>query len=170
MIARVTGRVRQTCVNAYEFVMHSVLHADDPPERLALGAAIGMFVTFTPTFGFQMALVVFIAWLLRANKTAGLPIVWISNPASMGPIYYGCYAVGCALLGREPIWNAVITRLQDPSAGWLPAVTLLLQEGGPPFLFGCLVVATATAIPTYYASYHAIRWYRLRRWGQLTPP
>jgi uncharacterized protein (DUF2062 family) len=150
--------------------MHSVLHTDDPPRRLALGAAIGMFVAFTPTFGFQMVLVVFIAWLLGANKAVGLPIVWISNPATMGFIYYVCYTIGCALLGRQPIWQAFMTRLQSPGDGWWPAVTLLLQEGSPPFLLGCLAVAIGTAIPTYYASYHAIRLYRMRRWGQLTPP
>lgn len=118
--------------------MYSVLHTNDPPARLALGAAIGMFVAFTPTFGLQMVLVVFIAWLLKANKAVGLPIVWISKPATMGFIYYLCYIVGCALLGREPIWQEFMTRLQNPGDGWWPALTLLLQEGSPPFLLGCL--------------------------------
>jgi uncharacterized protein (DUF2062 family) len=170
MIARVTGKIRRAASDVHSFLMHTVLHTDDPPRRLALGAAIGIFVAFTPTFGFQMVLVVFIAWLLRANKAVGLPIVWISNPATMGFIYYVCYMIGCLLLGREPIWQEFMTRLHSPGAGWLPAVALLLQEGSWPFLFGCLAVALGTAIPTYYASYHAIRLYRLRRWGQLVPP
>ena len=170
MIARLTDTIRQGLRNGHRFLMRSVLHADDPPDRLALGAAIGMFVAFTPTFGFQMALAVFIAWLLRANKTIGLPIVWISNPGTMALTYYGCYTVGCWLLGTERIWQAVMTRWRDPASGWTAAIAILLQEGGPPFLLGCLAVAICTAVPTYYVTYHAICWYRLRRWGQLVPP
>ena len=34
----------------------------------------------------------------------------------------------------------------------------------------CLVVASCLAIPTYYGMYHTIRVYRMRRWGQMTPP
>ena len=44
--------------------------------------AVAMFITFTPTVGLQMILSVFFAWLLRANKAVGIPIVWISNPAT----------------------------------------------------------------------------------------
>ena len=55
-----------------DFVVYGVLHADDTPHRIALGVAIGIFVTFTPTLGFQMILVAVIATLLRANKFVGL--------------------------------------------------------------------------------------------------
>ena len=155
------------------FVMHSVLHADDPPARLALGAAIGVFIAFTPTFGFQMLLVVFTAWLLRANKAVGLPVVWISNPATMGLIYYPCYVVGRTLLGRHVIDHQWWSELKSPPAGWWPAVEFYwsrIVEVATPLWLGCLLVAICLAIPTYYGVYHAIRLYRLRRWGQLTPP
>ena len=33
-----------------------------------------------------------------------------------------------------------------------------------------VVVGLAAACPTYLITYHAIRFYRMRRWGQLTPP
>ncbi len=163
---RVRGRYRTAWGKVRRFLLHSVLHADDPPSRLALGAAIGMFVTFTPTFGFQMLLVVFAAWLFRANKTVGLPIVWISNPATVVLIYYPCYVVGLTLLGREPIDSQWWSELRTPPAGWWPAVEFYwtqLLEVATPLWLGCLVVATCTAIPTYYLVYHVIRIYRLRR-------
>jgi uncharacterized protein (DUF2062 family) len=170
---RVKGRFRTAWGKARRFVLHSVLHADDPPSRLALGAAIGIFVTFTPTFGFQMLLVVFAAWLLRANKTVGLPIVWISNPATVVLIYYPCYVVGLTLLGREPIDSQWWSELRKPPAGWWPAVEfywLQLLEVATPLWLGCLVVAACTSIPTYYLVYHVIRVYRLRRTGRLKSP
>ena len=95
------------------FLYHNVLHADDPPHRLALGAAIGVFVMFTPTIGFQMLISVLIAWLLKANKAIGLPVVWISNPATFIPIFYPSYLVGRVLLGWEPVsetwWRQIAT-------------------------------------------------------------
>ena len=57
------------------FIIHNILHADDPPHRLALGVAIGMFMTFTPTVGVQSILVALTAWVLRANKLVGMPMV-----------------------------------------------------------------------------------------------
>ena len=89
----IRARFRLYLHRARKFIYHNVLHADDPPHRLALGAAIGVFVAFTPTVGLQMMLTVSLAWLLRANKVIGLPVVWISNPATLVPIYYSCYVV-----------------------------------------------------------------------------
>jgi hypothetical protein len=170
---RLTRRIRQAIRWWRHFVMHSVLHADDPPARLALGAAVGVFLAFTPTFGFQMLLVVFFAWLLGANKAVGLPIVWISNPATMVLIYYPCYVVGRTLLGREPIRQQWWSELRNPPSGSWSAMEFYwsrLVEVATPLWLGCLVVAICLAIPTYYGVYHSIRLYRLRRWGQLTPP
>lgn len=170
---RVRGRFHYTWRRARHFVLRSVLHTDDPPGRLALGAAIGVFFAFTPTFGIQMLLVVFAAWLLRANQAVGLPLVWISNPATMLLIYYPCYVVGRTILNREPIDRQWWSELGTPPVGWWPALEFYwshLMEIAAPLWLGCVLVATCLAIPTYYLVYHLIRAYRLRRWGQLTPP
>ena len=82
-----------------DFCVYRILQANDPPHRLALGIAIGTFATFTPFIGLQMVLCIFLAWVLRAKKAVGIPIVWISNPVTIIPIYYPCYALGCMLLG-----------------------------------------------------------------------
>ena len=84
-------------------MLHSILKADDPPHRLALGVAIALFVTFTPTIGFQSVLVVALAWLFGANKLVGLPLIWISNPATFVPIYYPAYRLGKWVLGGTPV-------------------------------------------------------------------
>jgi len=43
------------------FLVHNVLHVDDTPHRIALGVAIAIFVTWTPTIGFQMLLTIALA-------------------------------------------------------------------------------------------------------------
>lgn len=155
------------------FVYHQLLHADDPPHRLALGASIGVFVAFTPTVGFQMVINVFLAWLLRANKLVGLPIVWISNPATIVPMYYSCYVVGRTLLRLDRVGEHWWKQLAHPPEGWWPFVCFYwtrLMEIAVPLWTGCLVVGILLAYPTYYVLFHVIRSYRLRRWGQLVPP
>lgn len=176
----VSDRVRHLFVRAKDFCVYKVLHADDPPHRLALGIAIGIFVTFTPLIGFQMVLSFFLAWLLRANKLVGVPIVWISNPFTIIPIYYPCYWIGCQLL-RKPVvsteWQAISAEwqrlLSDPATVWGDKVRFwwhnLLDFVGPLWV-GCMLVATVFGVISYYLSLYAIRAYRLRRWGQLMPP
>lgn len=167
------GRARDFCV-------YKVLHADDPPHRLALGIGIGMFVTFMPLIGFQMALSVFIAWLLRANKLVGVPLVWLSNPLTVFPIYYPCYLLGCKLLGAPAVsddWQRLEANWQQLQATgtvtmwnkvqfwWESTVDMIW-----PLSLGCMVVGLTAGVLSYYVSLFAIRSYRLRRWGQLMPP
>ena len=163
-----------------DFCVFKVLHADAPPHRLALGIAIGMFVTFMPLIGLQMMLSVFLAWLFRANKLVGVPLVWISNPLTIVPIYYPCYVLGCKLLGSPVVsddWEQLKGSWQalqaDPTVTWGTKVQFwwesLLQFVGPLGL-GCLIVASVVGVVSYYGSLFAIRAYRLRRWGQLMPP
>lgn len=172
--SRLLHRLRRFRRRVQRFVFSNVLHADDPPHRLALGVAIGIFVTFTPTIGFQMALVVFLAWLLRANKVVGVPLVWITNPATIVPIYYPCYVVGRVLLGHESIgWEWWMELTRPPVDGWWPTVQFYwgrTVEIAAPLWLGCIVVASLLAVLTYAAVSYAVRAYRLRRWGQLTPP
>ncbi|HBE66838.1 MAG TPA: hypothetical protein DDW52_01685 [Planctomycetaceae bacterium] len=165
---------------AKDFCVYKILHADDPPHRLALGIAVGMFVTFMPAIGLQMVLSVFIAWLLRANKLVGVPLVWISNPVTIIPIYYPCYLLGCKLLGTaaasddwarvEAAWQeaqgaASVTWLEKAQFYWNSILDVIW-----PLCAGCLVVGLTAGVLSYYISLFAIRSYRLRRWGQLMPP
>ena len=150
------------------FVLVNMLHANDPPHQLALGAAIGVFVAVTPTVGVQMGVVLLLAWLLGANKVVGLPIVWVTNPATIVPIYYSCYFVGRRLLGMEGIgreWWAELKGSHDFSFYWTK-----LMDVATPLWVGCLVCGFALAYPTYHITYVVVRRYRMRRWGQLTPP
>lgn len=173
-------QVRRHIKAVKDFCVYKILHADDPPHRLALGIAIGLFVTFTPTIGFQMVLSVFFAWLLGANKLVGVPIVWISNPFTFIPIYYPCYVIGCKFLGMPVVtdrwrqigsdWNEL---LADASTRWGDKVRFwwdILMDFVGPLGVGCLIVSTVIGLAGYYISLFTIRQYRLRRWGQLMPP
>lgn len=144
-----------------------LLHLDDSAHRIALGVAIGTFVAVTPTWGIQMILVVGLAWLCRANKVAGVPMVWVTNPATNVPIYSFCYAIGRALVGG-PGWDEVkhrMAELFDASLGWGPLVRswadLMWHAAAPLWVGTCVVGAVAGAI-MYVIMYYLIAFHRRR--------
>lgn len=148
------------------YVLQQLVHADDPPHRLALGAAIGVFVTFTPTVGIQSFLVLFLAWLLRANKAIGLPTVWVTNPATIVPIYYPCYVIGRTLLGEPEIGVQWWHELSQPPPGTVATTVFYwdrMLEIAVPLWLGCLIVSTLVGVITYYSVYFGVHYYRSQR-------
>jgi hypothetical protein len=152
--------------------LHYILHADDTPHRIALGAAVGMFIAWTPTIGIQMVLAVAIATLLRANKAVTIPMVWISNPLTNVPIYAFAYAFGNFLLtgtwrtdpqitGRivELMKETMSLSLICQSAYWSNLFDLLMKVSGDLWI-GSIVLGLLTGIITYPLTYRLLVNYR----------
>jgi hypothetical protein len=144
-----------------------LLHLDDSAHRIALGVAIGIFVAFTPTWGIQMLLVVGISWLVRANKAAGVPVVWITNPATNVPVYSFCYVVGRAMVGG-PSLGEFIDRfgvLMKGGDGWSSALkdmAGLAWDIALPLWVGTCVIGLVAGVIVYVMLFYAITWYRRR--------
>lgn len=131
-----------------------------------MGVAIGLFFTFTPFLGLQMLLVVTFAWLLRANKVVGLPMVWISNPATFVPIFYPCYCIGRWMLGWPAVGRKWWSELaHPPESGW--AVTEFYWgrtlEIFAPLMLGCFAVALPIAVLGYFGTREFVVRYRTAR-------
>ena len=62
--------------------------------------AVGLFCAFVPV-PFQMILAAPAAVIFSANLPLSVALVWITNPVTMPPIYYGCYKLGAWMLGVE---------------------------------------------------------------------
>jgi uncharacterized protein (DUF2062 family) len=65
--------------------------------------ALGIFIGMTPTFGFQMAIAIFFAYLLRKNRLAAVLGVWVTNPVTAPVIYAIEYEIGRILLDIERV-------------------------------------------------------------------
>ncbi|MBL7000797.1 MAG: DUF2062 domain-containing protein [Gammaproteobacteria bacterium] len=105
------------------------------------GVAAGLFCAMMP-IPFQMLLAAFVAILFRVNILIAVPTVWITNPFTMPPIFYFCYQVGVLLLG-SPETSQFNFEL---SFAWLASELLLIWE---PFLLGCFVMGTVSALLGY---------------------
>ncbi len=70
-------------------------------HSVATAISIGFFICFLPFPGHTIA-VLFAALLLRANLPLTIAAVWVSNPLTMGPMYYFAYIVGTHVLNIPP--------------------------------------------------------------------
>ncbi len=153
------------------FVVYRVLHVDDTPHRIALGVAVGVFVTLTPTIGLQMVLVVALATLLQANKLVGIPFVWASNPLTLVPIYYPSYRLGAALLpGWEgkPLrwWEQQVRVLFSRNTGWFERFLApwdFAKEVAVPLWVGSILMGLAAGALAYWLTYVGVVRYRRGR-------
>ena len=102
--------------------------------------AVGLFCSLIPV-PFQMLLAAVVAIIFRVNILIAVPIVWVSNPVTMPPIFYFCYQVGVSILGSTT--RAFNFEL---SFQWLANELEFIWQ---PFLLGCLVVASVTSFLGY---------------------
>ena len=163
--------------SARKFMYRKVLHADDTPHRIALGVALATFVAFTPTVGIQTILALGVAALFRANKAVCIPIVWITNPVTMGPVYGACWWLGTLLTpgSTRGDFAAIEQRLREAAAsdsGWWSQILSyefwaglfgLMLDVGKELWIGCLVVGVFFGVVLYFVSYYGIIGYRRRR-------
>ena len=137
---------------------------NDTPHGVAMGVAVGVFIGLTPTVGLQMAIVALISLFIRCNRTAGCAMVWITNPVTMVPIYFGNYIVGAHLLHRlvniEIIdWSEFYGKIEvafiyehwyeNMVAMFLALFRLTIKLAGP-LWFGSVVVGLVLAVPSYF--------------------
>lgn len=153
------------------FIVHGVLHADDSPHVLALGVSIGVFFAFLPLIGLQMFLAIGAAALLRANKAVCVPLVWITNPLTITPIYYFCWRTGLLALrtpaadGKERLDEIVRFAAQGSllDLQFWSDLFLLLMGLGKELWLGSLIISIVFSVPSYFLVRWAVSAHRQRR-------
>jgi hypothetical protein len=103
----------------------------------SIAVALGIFCAFIPV-PFQMLIAAVCAIWFRVNILVAVPMVWISNPVTMGPLYYFCYLLGVEMLGIESTGFHF-----ELSFKWLLDG---LAEIWEPFLLGCFVVGVISSL------------------------
>jgi len=146
-----------------------ILRAQGTPTSLARGAALGTWLTFTPTVGIQMFLAALVALPLRANLPVALALIWLSNPLTIIPLYYAYYWVGTLLLAlparsyRELAQTFASLFRSLEKGGFLESLRSLGSEVLWPVIVGSLVIATVCTFPAYRITL----WLALRRQARV---
>ncbi len=144
-----------------------LLRLDASARQIALGTAIGTFIAFTPTVGLQMLLVFLVTSVVPANRAAGLPMVWVTNPATIVPVYTFNLFVGLKLTGGSEVllgtFEAAVSELAAMDLPWWTLVGRwwdVAMTVAVPLWVGSAVVGLVAAGAAYTVMFHLIRGYR----------
>ncbi len=83
-------------------IVKKIIRSECTAHSIAMGNSIGFFVGLQPCVGSQTVAGLILATIFRANKLATLLPCWITNPATVIPIYAFNYWIGYLITGWGP--------------------------------------------------------------------
>ena len=132
-----------------------IIRMEDPPERIARGAAIGVFSGIAPTFGAAALLALAVAFLLKANKPAAVLGSFIMNPVTSTFFWTGSVILGSVILGEDS--GSILATVREKSL--LDGIT----RAWVVFLVGNTIIAAIFTIAAYYLTKNAVVKHRMRK-------
>lgn len=141
-----TGKIKQQ--------FRKMLSLDAHPGHIAVGFAVGVFISFTPFFGLHTPMAIAIAFLFRLNKITCITGAWVNTPLTVVPALAASYKLGELILGNEPLQFRV-TSLEWDS----------LKEYASALLLGSSVIGFFAALAGYAACYWLVIAFRRKDAG-----
>src|SRR5512145_198513 len=96
------GRNRLLNIEFWKSRFRKVLSLDSHPRHIAVGFAVGVFISFTPFFGLHTPMAIAAAFLFRLNKLTCITGAWINTPITILPALGLSYQIGRLLRGLPP--------------------------------------------------------------------
>ena len=164
---------------ALSYISYRLRRLPDPPGRIARGIACGVFVCFTPLFGFHFIFSALLALMIRGNVVAALLATAFGNPLTFPVIAVISMRIGTWLLGptgAEP--SAGVLESFSGAFGEAMANLIRLITGGDPewgrlqvffesvflpYTLGGLIPGLICATAFYWLSLPVIEAYQKRR-------
>jgi uncharacterized protein (DUF2062 family) len=149
--------------------VRALLRLDDPPSKIALALAVGVFISCTPFYGLQTLLSLALATIFRLNKAATVTGAWFNLPW-FAPFVYGLALHVGGLIVPDPqgLDAAAVAELLRSSWSFdMTSALWLLQDVSIALLIGTSVVGAAAALVTYVLALVLIR--RRRARGMMGP-
>jgi uncharacterized protein len=133
------------------------------PHDIALGMALGVFVSITPIIPLQTVVAILLAFVFRGSKSAAALGTWLSNPLTIPVVYYANYKLGCSVLGYQTTLDSVafdsFSQLMD----------LGLEVTGA-MIVGGLVLGSVLGVAAYFVTFRVFTTIRRRsRQAQADP-
>jgi len=122
---------------------------------VARAFSVGLLCAWIPV-PFQMVLAAGGAILFHANLPLSVTLVWLTNPATMPPLFYFAYKLGAWILSVPPRPFNFQLSLQ-----WLLSA---IDDLWQPFLLGCLICGILSAIIANVAIRLIWRYFTVKNW------
>lgn len=126
-------------------------------HSIAAACFIGLFVAMIPV-PLQMLIAATLAMAFQANLPLSISLVWVSNPITIGPLFYSAYQLGAYLLQYDTTHLSGQLSWQGAANDFM-AIFL-------PLLTGSLLIGVVTGLMAFYS----VKWFWrrmvIRRWQQ----
>jgi len=173
-------------VRAYHYVRHRIRRLPDPPHRIARGIFAGVFISFTPLFGFHFIGAITLARLMQGNIIAALMATFFGNPVTFVFIAMSSMTTGSWLLGLGDVDPDVVQRsfmgkfvdaghdlkynlmtlFKGGEADWTH-LSLFYDQIFYPYLIGSIIPGIIAGTVMYYLSVPLITAYQKRRASRI---
>ncbi len=168
---------------AAHYVLHRLRRLPDAPHRIARGVAVGVFVCFTPLFGFHFLLAAALAFLIQGNIVAALLATFIGNPLTFPIIAAFCLELGEWILGMSvevplnqvfggfgratvELWRNCFALFTDEVAQW-SQLHGFFQDVFLPYVVGGVGPGIVAGTAAYLLTVPAVGAYQKRRVKKL---
>jgi len=131
------------------------------PHYVALGMAVGIFISIMPIIPLQTVVAIALAFLLRGSKSAAVLGTWLSNPLTIPVVYYANYKLGCFLLG----YQKTLDHISFDSFSQLMQLGLEVTWA---MIVGGMVIGAASGVVTYLFTFQVF--VSMRRNSSPTDP
>ena len=168
---------------AASYVGYRLRRLPDPPHKIARGVAAGVFVCFTPFFGFHFVLATILAFVMQGNILAALLATFFGNPLTFPFIAALSLELGSWMLGMPggtplpeifdefsraslELWNNLRAIFTPEVAHWEDLRHMFWRLFWP-YIVGGLVPGTVTGVIAYMLTLPAVSAYQKRRVKKL---
>lgn len=128
-----------------------LLSIDSHPAHISAGFAVGVFISFTPFYGFHALLAIVAAFVLRLNKLTCITGSFVNTPLTVVPLLVMSHKLGTVLLGL-PSENLTVDTL-----GWD-----IVRSRATSIIVGSSILGFAAAILAYFLCYYLVVRFRRR--------
>ncbi len=139
------------------------------PVYLAKGVALGVFIGITPTIPLHTALILALAFPLRASKISSLLASWVvSNPLTFFAQYYFSWRLGNLLMPGSLSWRKIshVLGLIEQGTGFqeiIQQITTLGTKAICAMVLGGILLALPFAVVGYFLALNFFKKIAARR-------
>jgi uncharacterized protein (DUF2062 family) len=163
-----------------EYIKHRLRRLPDSPEKIGRGMAAGVFISFTPFYGFHFLGGLLIAWAIRGNLIASMIGTFVNNFLTLVPISAMAVGLGYWMLGMQPregmveglghafgeawddLWHNLWAIFGPERMEWA-GLQQFFREVFWPYLVGGLVPGLLVALASYWLTVPLVRAYQAAR-------
>ena len=144
-----------------------MMRSSDNPDYLARGVALGLFVGFLVPMGLQIAIVLPLAFLLKAAKIPAVAFTFVTNHLTVFFIYPVQCWIGSYLMLHPFCYENLVEQMggvvsAPDMATFMAEIAQLGVQLGASFFLGGLLFGVSSGLLGYFFTYWATVRFRAR--------